>query len=260
MKKISIIILLFITLSSCSFIFPKIALKRSGIFEAKSELFVIGNDQKKIIFIPMHHIGRKEFYDNVANKIDSLQKLNYTVFYEGVNYGKDSLIRIKNLMKLRKIKGFFPQENKGYIDTTTNIIAGKIKYKGKYKLINQPSYGKLKVDSLTSIWADVSLTELITDFEKKNEKIILDKCDFSYSLKNENFKCKKTKNSLRKIFDREYAFGYRDKSLAETIAKSEKKKILIIYGSRHFWGFYFELKKIEKNFRLKKYKTIANNV
>lgn len=260
MKRISVILLLLITLTSCTLIFPKIALKRSGVFETKSELYLIENEQKKIIFIPIHHIGRKEFYDDIANKIDSLQKLSYTVFYEGVNYGKNSVIRRKNLMKLRKIKGFFPQENKGYIDTITNIIAGKIKYKGKHKLINQPSYGKLKVDSLTSIWADVSLTELITDFEKKNGKITLDKCDFSFSLKDEKFNCKKVKKSLRKIFDREYAFGYRDKSLAEKIAKSDKKKILVIYGSRHFWGLYFELKKLEKNFKLKKYKTIANTV
>jgi hypothetical protein len=249
MKKFLTLIIVFI-LTSCNSIMINRGLKRSGVFNLKSELYSIENDQKKIFFIPMKHIGRKEFYDDVANKIDSLQKLDYTVFYEGVNYGKDSLIRRKNLMKLRKIKGFFPQGNKGYIDTTTNIIAGKIKYNGKYKLINQPSYGKLKVDSLTSILADVSLAELITDFEKKNEKIILDKCDFSFSLKDENFKCKKVKKSLRKIFDREYAFGYRDKSLAERIAKSEKKKILVIYGSRHFWRLYTELKKIDKNFKL----------
>ena len=249
MKKLLILITIF-TLTSCSSIMTNRGLKRSGVFNVKSELNSIENEQKKIIFIPMQHIGRKELYNDVANKIDSLQKLDYTVFYEGVNYGKDSLVRVENLMKLRRIKGFFPQGNKGYIDTTTNIIAGKIKYKGKYKLINQPSYGKLKVDSLTSIWADVSLAELITDFEKKNEKIILDKCDFSFSLKDENFKCKKVKKSLRKIFDREYAFGYRDKSLAERIVKSEKNKILVIYGSRHFWGLYLELKKIDKNFRM----------
>lgn len=249
MKKLLILITIF-TLTSCSSIMTNRGLKRSGVFNVKSELNSIENEQKKIIFIPMQHIGRKELYNDVANKIDSLQKLDYTVFYEGVNYGKDSLVRVENLMKLRRIKGFFPQGNKGYIDTTTNIIAGKIKYKGKYKLINQPSYGKLKVDSLTSIWADVSLAELITDFEKKNEKIILDKCNFSFSLKDENFKCKKVKKSLRKIFDREYAFGYRDKSLAERIVKSEKNKILVIYGSRHFWGLYLELKKIDKNFRM----------
>ena len=258
MKKLFTLITILI-FTSCSSLMINRGLKRSGVFNIKSELYSIENDQKKIIFIPMHHIGRIEFYDDVANKIDSLQKLDYTVFYEGVNYGNDSLVRIKNLMKLRKIKGFFPQGNKGYIDTTTNIIASKIKYKGNYKLINQPSFSKLKVDSLTSIWADVSLTELIPDFENKNEKIRLDQCDFSYSLEDENFKCKKAKKSLRKIFEREYAFGYRDKSLAERIAKSDKKNILVIYGNGHFWGLYFELKKLEQNFKLKKYKTIANN-
>ena len=79
MKKPLILFTLFI-LTSCGQFMTNRALKKSGVFDTKSGLKVIENNQKKIIFIPMHHIGKKEFYDDVANKVDSLQNLNFSVF------------------------------------------------------------------------------------------------------------------------------------------------------------------------------------
>jgi len=251
MKKTYILLILF-TLTSCSSIFTNRALKKTGVLDEKSELKIIKSKKQKILFIPMHHVGREEYYDDVAKKIDSLQKKGFTVFYEGVidNQETDSLTRKKSLMKLRKIMGFFPQGQKGYIDTTTNIIAGKIKYNGKHKLINQPKYNNLKVDSLNSIRADISLTELINAFEKKNGKIKLDSCDYRFSLEGKEYKCKKTKRSLRKTFEREYVKAYRNKYLAEKIFNSNKNKILIVYGDAHYTGVWYELYLLDKNYRI----------
>jgi len=188
MKKPLILIIIF-TLTSCATIFNKRIIKKLGVENEKTELKFIDSKEKEIIYIPIHHVGRKEYYNDIAHKVDSLQKLNYIVYYEGVidDKEKDSLIRKKSLLKLRKIMGFFPQGQKGYLDTTTNVIAGKIKYKGKYKLINQPNYKKLKVDSLTSIRSDVSLTDLITDFEKNYGQIKLDSCDYKTGFKDKNY-------------------------------------------------------------------------
>ena len=249
MKK-TFILLIFFTLTSCSLIFTSRALKKTGVLDEKSELKIIKSKKQKILFIPMHHVGRKEYYNDVANKIDSLQNQNFTVFYEGVIDSKetDSLTRKKSLLKLRKIMGFFPQGQKGYLDTTTNVIAGKIKYKGQYKLINQPSHKQLKVDSLNSIRADISLTELITEFEKNNGEIKLDSCDYQFSLKGKEYKCKKAKRSLRKIFEKEYVKSNRNKYLAERIFNSKKNKILIVYGDAHYTGLWYELYLLEKNY------------
>jgi len=238
MKKI-LILLTFFILTSCGSIFPNRTLKRIGVFDTKSELEIIKNKKQKIIFLLMHHVGKKEFYDDVAHKIDSLQKLDYTVFYESAIDDKeaDSLITITNGMKLRKLMGFFPEK---YLDTTTNIIAGKIKYKGNHKLVNQPKYNKLNVDSLTSIKADVSLSELITEFEKKYTEIKLDNCDFRFSLKDKNYKCKRANKSLRKKFEKEYIQDYRNKYLAKKIIDSKKNKVLVIYGDSHYIGLYRE--------------------
>ena len=233
-------------------------MKRAGIFDTKSELKIIESKNQRIIFIGMHHFGKEEFYDDVANKIDSLQKLDYTVFYESVGKHKetDSLTAIKNFKKLRKLMGFFPSE---YIDTTTNIIDNKIKYKGKHKLINQPRYSKLRVDSLTAIKADIDITELILEFEKKNGDIKLDSCDLETELTNKNYKCKKVNKNLLREFKMEYLRGFREKHLAQVIKKSNKSKVLVIYGDAHFFGLYFEMKDLDNDFKLIKYKTIANN-
>jgi len=239
-------------LTSCASIFNKRIIKKLGVENEKTELNFIDSKEKEIIFIPIHHVGRKEYYNDVANKIDSLQKLNYAVFYEGVidDKEKDSITRKKSLLKLRKIMGFFPQGQKGYLDTTTNVIADKIKYKGKYKLINQPNYTQLKVDSLSSTRADVGLTELITDFEANYGQIKLDNCDYKTDFTEKDYKCGKAKKSSRKKFNNEYVEDYRNKYLAKKLFKSEKNKILVIYGDAHFFGLYRELNLLDNKYTM----------
>ena len=248
------LLLVCIMLTSCVSIFPKKALKKTGVLDAKTELKIINNQKQNIIFIPMHHVGRLEFYDDVANKIDSLQNQGYTVFYESVADENqiDSLVMLTSVKKLRKIMRFFPQEHKGYIDTTTNVIAGKLKYRGKHKLINQPAYAELNVDQSTALKADIGLTELINAFEKHNGTIKLDSCDLTTSLTGERYKCKKVKKRLMKIFEREYIIDYRNKFLAESIINSKKNKVLVVYGDAHFYGLYFQLFSLDKSYRIRK--------
>ena len=252
MKKI-IILLLLLTLTSCSLIFPSRVLKRSGVFKSKGDLKVIksNNKEQKILFLGMRHIGRKEFYDDVAKKIDSLQKLEYVVFYENVKDTKDvDFLTVKNsAMKLRKLFGYPPEK---HLDTTTNIIAGSIKYRGKYKLINQPKYSALKADYLTATWSDVGLTELITEFEKKYSEIKLDSCDFKTDLKNRDYKCKKAKRKLAKNFKKEFISDYRDKHLANKIIESKKNKILVVYGAAHYYGLWWRFHGSDKSISTKK--------
>lgn len=249
MRKL-LILLMFLIFSSCATIFNKKIIKKLGVESEKTELKFIDNKEKEIIFIPIHHVGRKEYYNDIANKVDSLQKLNYVVFYEGVTdyKEKDSLIRKKSLLKLRRIMGFFPQGQKGYLDTTTNIIAGKIKYKGKYKLINQPNYNLLNVDSLSSKRTDISLTELITDFEKNYGEIKIDSCDYKTDFRDKNYKCGKAKRNLRKKFENGYVKEFRNKYLAEKLFKSEERKIVVIYGDAHYTGLWYQLYLLDKNF------------
>jgi len=250
MKKLLIPVFLLIV-TSCSSIFNKKIIRKLGVEDDKTELKFISSEEQEIIFVPIHHVGRKEYYEDIANKVDSLQKLNYAVFYEGVidDQEKDSVTRRMSLLKLRKIMGFFPQGQQGYFDTVTNVIAGKIKYKGKYKLMNQPNYKQLKVDSLTAIRADASLTELIADFEKNHGPIKLDSCDYNTSFKSKNYTCKKARKSLRKKFNTKYVIRYRNTFLAHKLFRSKKNKILVVYGSAHYTGLWYQLYLLDNNYK-----------
>lgn len=244
MRKL-LALFIFSTLTSCSLIFLSVGLKRNGVFDTKSKLKTLKHKEQNILFLGMHHIGRKEFYNDVAKKVDSLQKLGYVVFYEKVANTKktDTLIALKNAMKLRKLMGI---PSGKYLDTTTNIISGRIKYRGKYKLINQPRYRDLKVDSLTAIWGDVSMNELITEFEKEHSEIKLDSCDYKFSLKDKNYKCKKMDKNKRRSFRMKYVSDYREKHLINKIIESKKKKVLVIYGKAHYFGLWSELYTLKK--------------
>lgn len=254
MKK-PFILLILILFTSCATIFNKRIINKMGVESGKSELRFIDGKEQEILFIPMHHVGRIDYYNDVAHKIDSLQELNYFVFYEGVidDNENDSLTIKKSLLKLRKIMGFFPQGQKGYLDTTTNIIAGKLKYKGDHKLINQPNYKELKVDSLNAVRADVNLTELMNDFEKKYGEIKLDSCDYYTSFKDKVYKCTKSKRSLRKKFKQEYVMEFRNASLAKKIIESNKNKILVVYGEAHFTGLWYQLYLLDNNYSVSRY-------
>lgn len=248
MKK-SLILFLFFLFTSCSSLFLNSTLKKNGVFDTKSKLKFIVNkkDKKNILFLGMHHIGRKEFYDDVAKKVDSLQKLGFTVFYEGVYDKKeiDSTITIRSAMKLRKLMGYSPHK---YIDTATNIIGKNFKYRGKYKLINQPRYRLLGVDSVQAVRADIGLTELITAFEKGHKVIKLNSCDHKFKLRDKKYNCKKLNKKLLRTFENYYVKDFREKLLAKRILKSKKNKILVIYGKAHFFGLYFSLKSLDKNY------------
>ena len=49
-------------------------LKNAGIFDNRISVRKLSNDKKDLVFMPMHHIGKQAFYDDVKSQIDSLHK------------------------------------------------------------------------------------------------------------------------------------------------------------------------------------------
>jgi len=245
--KITLGLFIILSITSCNSFW----LKYSGVLDEKTELKVISNGQKNIAYLPLHHIGRKEYYDDMSKKIDSLQNLNYIVFYEMVTTDlKDSLEYIDYAKKFRKIQGGFGAGN-GYLDTINNKIYGNIKYDEKYKMRNQPKFFEIGVDSLSAINADVKLEELISAFEKRNGTIKLNECDLKTGLKSE-YTCETLNKKLKKDFKKNFTLGMRNENLAELITNSNSNKIFVIYGARHFRGMLKELKSIDENWKEKR--------
>ena len=244
MKRIPLLILVLFILTSCMSKFVNLALEKVGVFDEKCEMSLLKNDKKKVYFIEAHHIGREEYYLDISKKVDSLQKDGYIVFYESVKRNSDSLINDTLSRKLRKLTGI---ANFTYYDTITNKIGGKLKYKGEYKLINQPKYPKMKVDQNTSLNIDVDQLTLISEFEKKYGKVQLSECDYETKLNSEVYNCEKLNKELSEKFKTEFVINYRNKNLANEVQNSKENKILIIYGENHLNGFKEELRKINPN-------------
>lgn len=242
----TIAVIFCLTMTSCSSIW----LKYSGVLDEKPELRAMTDGDKDVVYLPLHHIGRKEYYEAMAQQIDSLQNEDYIVFYEMVNVNaRDTSVYIELAKKFRKIQGDLGAAN-GYLDTLNNRIYGTIAYDVKYVMMNQPSFGDLGVDSNSAVNADISLEELIEAFEKKHGVITLSPCDINSDLK-ALYNCETLSSKLRKDFRKSFVLDLRNEQLAERIRTSEAKKIFVIYGARHYKGLLKELKAIDKRWRKK---------
>lgn len=238
MKKIIIVCFIVITSTSCI----NTLLSSIGVYDTQSKITSITNGKKSVVFIEMHHIGKKEFYNDVKLKVDSLILKDYSVFYEQIILQNNISKEDKNLyfLKIRKL-GMY---NNLVYDTINNKL---FNIKLKEKLYKQPKYYKLGVDTLKSTRADVFLNDLIDLYEKENGNIILDSCDFK-TKKDSNYTCKKTKFTNKN----HYILDYRNKKVVEKIKEERNNKIAIIYGKAHIKGIIEILQKEDNSWKIMK--------
>lgn len=228
---------LLIGLSSCM----KLIFTHMGVLDEKQKLKVASNGRKQVVYLPMHHIGKQSFYDDVKKKIDSLRKDGYVFYYEGLKLStNDDSLAIDTLAKkLRKIMGLdlsLLRSNGGYIDTSTgNFMGRKNNFVKRYNLVNQERAGTL-MDTTIDRRADVSLSDLIPALEAELGPIPLDACDYSTPM-GQKYTCKKYK---LKEYSRA-ALEYRNKWIAEEVRRDTSLKIAIVYGAMHFKGLFRDL-------------------
>ena len=111
MKKI-LISLTIIILTSCKSYIANYYFKSVGVYDNEIKLEKLSNNEKEIVLFGMHHIGKKEFYNDVKTKVDSLIKKDYLFYIEGISSNfsgktnltkEDSIVLIDLAYKLRKI-------------------------------------------------------------------------------------------------------------------------------------------------------------
>jgi len=214
-----------------------IGLKMIGAYDKEATVSHYSNGDKEVAYIPMKHIGPKEFYGNVKKKVDSLQAEGYIVYMESVRV-KDSLTpQQKDTLKwkARKLTGVNISTS-GYIDTINKTLMG-YKFKNRKGLINQPRYYVLGVDTIKGRVVDVPMNDLIAAYEKEYGPIVLNECDYNLPW-DQKYTCGKIagEESNAMILD------YRNAHLAMEIIDEKNKKIAVIYGALHENGLYKELK------------------
>jgi hypothetical protein len=212
-----------LTLSSCKIAHSLIELNRKN---AKVYNYKLAD--KEIKFVSMHHMGKKEFYDDVKNIIAINKKDGFRVYHERVSsmFEGDSLLRDIIRRKARKIKGF----SGTYKENVESSMFDKY--------VQQPDNIDLGIDD-TDLWADVNYFQLINEWERINDVIILDSIDLHTPF-NEKFNkgVFYTKKQYNKIL-----IEYRNEHLIHLIKTNSDKKILVFYGDGHRKDFKKRLKK-----------------
>lgn len=208
-------------------------LEKIGAFNKKVQIIKLSSQAKNVVFIPMVHLAVEEFYIDVKKKIDSLGHLGYYFYYEEiVTKDCDSTI----LRKFKKLQGFPFSKTGRYKQIMDSIY--KLKY--SEKIVDQPTYIKLGVDSINGRNVDVSLKDMVSFYESKHGQIRLMDCDYKTSLF-EKTVCK-DKPIDKKIKD-EMIVDFRNANIVNAILKEKLSKIAIIYGAEHFKGIREELLK-----------------
>lgn len=231
MKKLLLLSPLFL-LTSCAQKIVDFALKKNGILDNTTVLRPISYADKNIVFLDMMHLGKKEYYKDVSQKIDSLQKDGYFVFYEGLYLRRsDRVINVNdsNYLKFRKITNMDPLVEYSKTKPFSDYIS-------KYDLVDQPDYVDLGVTAENSKPVDLSLAILVKEFEQQKGRVILTQCDYDTPLGSGNYKCSKADNNARNFLMEDVAINKRNENIAKQIKESDKRKILIVYGKKHYDG------------------------
>lgn len=226
-NKILLLTIITIALIGCKSTLINYALEKKGIYDDRITTKTFSIADKQIVFLPMQHVGRKEYYDDVKRKIDSLKSKDYVFFYEKIiDDTKDTL----DLYKFRKIIHFGIPKN-GYVNLLDSLYKSGTKF--KYTLINQPSIEDFGLTNKISFNVDMTIKTLINNVGK-SKGIVLEQCDFINSY-TQNYKC--TDKLLTKEEWNKYLIDDRNEFLLNEVKKSKFKKIVIIFGKAHLEGF-----------------------
>lgn len=216
--------LLIVLLCFCSC--GSIGLAMAGADRETVDLEVYRQPQKNktLVFVPMLHIGKPVFYEDVKKKLDSLRSEGFVIFYENVKfdrkkYSREELDTLNR--KIRKLLGFYFTNYKD----STNLSLSKSFFNDKYVLQTKARTGITEKD----LKVDLPLDRLVQLYEKEFGKIMLAPCDFDTPLKAE-YNCK----TLSSEYVRHTA---RNEFILKQIRKAPYKKIALVYGKSHFRFF-----------------------
>lgn len=237
--------------SSCA---ESLVVQSTGVLQNAARVHHLKNGDREMIYIPMRHLGKRNYYDYIQRKVDSLQQEGFIVFYESIAYQVDSAQQ-RDLYdrKFRKLVGHAVGSTKTYekkSDTTKVLMAPIYKNLGS-RIIPQPEYSFFKVDYNTAVVADIPKNVLLDEFEYTYGDIVLEPCDWNTPL-NEPYGCKAIKGKLKGIFDRDFIMKRREENLAALVADAGQKKILIMFGAAHYKGFRKHLQERDPNWKIVK--------
>lgn len=232
MKKILALLLIVFAFASCGRTLTGLALK----FYKHPTLHYYTNGDKQLIFMPMIHLNKPEFYDEVKHYVDSLRNDGYVFVYESVKPSKD-LDSVQADMYRRKFRHVVGFDLTSYTDKNNENMK-RYRVKGA---ISQ-TMKNTGLDREKDILGDIGMDSLVRIYEKERGEIVLNDYDLKTPL-NKKYKGDKLPKS-----DKDYLIiTVRNKVLTDKIASLPDKKIVVLYGALHRSGFSANLKKDDAN-------------
>ncbi|OIQ19284.1 MAG: hypothetical protein BM557_06155 [Flavobacterium sp. MedPE-SWcel] len=206
------------------------------IKETKASYTDYSNKDKQIRFVKMHHIGKEEFYADVATIVENAKNKNYVLFYEWIDFDIATDIEKR---KARKLVGFIPSPE-GYKKL--------LKQLGDETLVVQKNDQYLNLVNNKDFRVDFTPKELIKSYESKYGMLVLNDEDKNTPI--EDFiEVKLPQEQVNEVI-----LNDRNKYLANKIIKSNHSKIIVLYGAAHEVGLVELLQENDAN-----WKEINNN-
>lgn len=216
LQKIIVFVFLSTVCSSCTWLLIGMSTSSSG---AKNLKMLVNEElQDTIVFIPMSHVGTKEYYRAVRQTVDSLRSEGFVFYYEMIDADtskpKDQLDTM--IRKFRRLHD---------LNMYDDMSASAPNFE-KQALENTG------IDEQKDIWADLMLDQVIDLYEFHYGEIELTECDWNTPLRAE-YLCQEKKFTSRRM-----ATGARDEYLFDLVISSSYPKKAIMYGGTHWYWFY----------------------
>lgn len=187
--------------------------------------------QKEVLIVPVAHIGQQAFYDNLKDSIRHWKYQGYRIYYEQIKSRAEQMNITE--AELDTIKKEYRYVEGSYRPTSESYEGKGGVYKGK---MVQPDWEDLGVTD-SDLNADVSLKEIVEEYERTHEKIVLTDCDYNTPL-DSAYKCRYTEKGVS-VFKRipwSIKLDFRNQKVVELIKSGDDDKIVVIYGAFHLKG------------------------
>lgn len=180
-------------------------------------------------FIPMIHVAKPEFYQNVKQAVTDAKNDGYVLYYEWVEFENTSM---DDKLKIREMVGLLPTPE-GYANVLKPLIEEGYEAQTKemfLNLVNSEDYN-----------VDITGTELVSKYEDMFGTIEITEENRTTPL-TDAYKATQDFDDVEKVI-----LDYRNVNIANTIAKGDHKKIIILYGAKHEDGIFELLQEMDSN-------------
>ncbi len=198
------------------------------------------NGSRQVVFIPMVHVSRPEFYQDVQERIEAYQSKGYVVYFEGVKAAHlgDSAADDELQRKIRKMLGFRPG-----LTTYADMLHNAGIFRDR---VNQPQPADLGMSSRDAV-VDINAADIVTAYEKKYGAIRLDSVDRAWRIDTAAMLPRNSRLGQKEVMD--VLVNTRNEYLAQAIHTAPDAQLVIVYGFAHKKGVLEQLKALDPKWK-----------